>query len=70
MKLMKLLSINSVVQGSTGNIMLQTSYYAEKKGWKTFIAFPKGRHSKKININNEVRIGGRISEDIHILLSN
>lgn len=66
---MKLLSINSVAHGSTGNIMLQISDYVKAKGGEVFIAFPKGRHAKKININNAIKIGGRFSEDMHILLS-
>lgn len=66
---MKILSINSVVHGSTGNIMLHISELVRKQGGEAYVAYPNGRHARNCSVKNGIHIGGFLSEDFHLLLS-
>lgn len=67
---MKIVQINSVLYGSTGNIMKNLTTYGESKGHTMYMAVPKGRHNHIDNDNsNLIGIGNRFSEDLHIILS-
>ncbi len=65
---MKILFINSVQYGSTGNIVLKLAQTAERAGDTCYVAVPKGRHNRVAGFHNTVWIGNRFSEDSHILL--
>lgn len=65
---MKIVFINSVQYGSTGNIALQIARKAEDEGNICYVAIPQGRHNKSAVFHNTIWIGNRLSEDFHILL--
>ena len=65
---MNIVQINTVAHGSTGKIMLQIASVAKNEGHTTYISVPNGRHNKNKQIENAIWIGGRFSEDIHIIL--
>ena len=65
---MKIVQINTVAHGSTGKIMLQISKVAVDNGHESYVCFPNGRHNKAGSIENAIYIGGRFSEDLHIIL--
>lgn len=64
---MTIASINAVTYGSTGKIMLQVSEVVRKYGYEAYVCYPKGRHNSK-KIENAILIGGRFSEDFHLLM--
>lgn len=63
-----IVEINSVPFGSTGGIMLNVAEQARKAGHRVFVCYPDGRHNPVGKLRDSVMIGGRISEDSHILL--
>lgn len=64
---MKIVMINSVTYGSTGKIMLQLAEMARAAGHEAYVCYPKGRHNPRV-IENAIPIGGRFSEDLHLIL--
>ena len=64
---MKIVMINSVTYGSTGKIMLQIAETARDAGHESFVCYPKGRHNPKV-LENSIPIGGRFSEDFHLIM--
>lgn len=62
-----IVEINSVPFGSTGGIMLNVAEQARKAGHRVFVCYPDGRHNPVGKLPDSVMIGGRISEDSHIL---
>ena len=64
---MKIVSVNSVYYGSTGKIMLQISETARKAGHEAYVCYPKGRHNPEM-IENAIPVGGRFSEDFHLIM--
>lgn len=66
---MKVININSVNYGSTGNIAINISKLAERQGHTTYLAFPKGRSIMKKSLNNQILIGSILERNLHILLA-
>lgn len=64
---MKIVMINSVTYGSTGKIMLQIAETARAAGHEAYVCYPKGRHNPKV-LENSIPIGGRFSEDFHLIM--
>jgi len=69
MKFKKILSINSVNYGSTGNIMLDISKMATDNGFETVVAYPKSRTNNKKRDNKDVIISNLIERNLHLKLS-
>ena len=67
-KKLTIVEINSVPFGSTGSIMLNIAEEARKAGHKVYVCYPNGRHNPSGRLQDAIFIGGRISEDLHILL--
>lgn len=65
---MKIVMINSVGHGSTGKIMRQVADEARMQGHEVYICLPNGRHNKLKTGEGLIYIGGRISEDLHIIM--
>ena len=63
---MKIVQINAMNFGSTGNIMQQISELARKQGHDVWIAFPKNPENMKKNVENRILIGNKLSRYIHI----
>lgn len=63
-----IVEINSVPFGSTGGIMRNVAEQARKAGHRVFVCYPDGRHNPVGKLRDSVMIGGRVSEDSHILL--
>ena len=63
---MKIVQINAMNFGSTGNIMQQISELARKQGHDVWIAFPKNPENMKKNVENCILIGNKLSRYIHI----
>lgn len=64
---MKIVMINSVTYGSTGKIMLQIAEAARSAGHEAYVCYPQGRHNPKV-LENRIPIGGRFSEDFHLIM--
>lgn len=65
---MKIVEINSVLYGSTGNIALSISKMAKSRGHDVLVCAPKGRHNSRLQ-NGVLLFGSRLSEDSHLILS-
>ena len=65
---MRIVEINTVNFGSTGNIMLGIAEIASSKGHEVIVCVPKSREKKKKNVSNQIFIGNRISRNVHRLL--
>lgn len=65
---MKILAINSVNFGSTGNIMLGIADLAKSKGINTYICVPKSRDNSKKQVAQQIFIGNRILRNVHNML--
>lgn len=65
---MRIAFINSVTFGSTGGIICSLADLASAQGDDAYICVPDGRHHQERNEKNFIPIGGRLSEDLHILL--
>lgn len=63
----KISALNTCTYGSTGKIMLGIAGSAEHAGHTCFISVPKGRHYKPTTFN-EIPIGNRVFEDLHLIL--
>ena len=63
-----IVEINSVPFGSTGGIMLNVAEQARNAGHRVYVCYPDGRHNPAGMLRDSIRIGGRVSEDSHILL--
>lgn len=66
---MKIVEINSVNVGSTGNIMIQIAETAREKGMEVLTCCPKSRTNVKKNVENQLLFGNRWSRNVHILLA-
>ena len=66
---MKVLYINICSYGSTGNIVRQLCSRVEASGGQAYLCVPNGRHNRNQYSGDHIWIGGRISEDSHLLLS-
>jgi len=60
---MRVVSVNTCTYGSTGKIMVQIMNAVEEG----FVAVPNGRHNKNSSLGNLIPIGGRLSEDSHLI---
>lgn len=63
---MKIVAINGVNFGSTGNIMLQIGKLAEEKGDVFYPCFPDSRSNGRKKLEKHVSTGGRIQRNLHI----
>lgn len=61
---MRVVSVNTCTYGSTGKIMVQIMSAVEEG----YVAVPNGRHNKNNTLGNLIPIGGRLSEDSHLIL--
>ena len=68
-KPIKILQINSLNFGSTGNIMLNISRTAQLNGYTSYLAYPKSRSNNKKRIDNKILIGNTIERNIHLRLA-
>lgn len=66
---MKIVMINTCSFGSTGNIATQLCKLADENGNEAYLSVPNGRHNKNKFDGRHIWIGGRFSEDSHIILS-
>lgn len=66
---MKIIYINTCSYGSTGVFITQLSKHIENNDGVAYICVPNGRHNKNKYIGNHIWIGGRFSEDSHLILS-
>ncbi|MBQ8849453.1 MAG: glycosyltransferase [Clostridia bacterium] len=66
---LKIVQINSCTFGSTGKIMRQIADNATACGYDVYCCYPKSRENLKIEVRNSIIIGGRISRNLHLLLS-
>lgn len=66
---MRIVEINAVNNGSTGNIMLQIADEARKNGMEVLICVPKSRSNMKKKFENQYYFGDRITRNLHILLA-
>lgn len=64
---MKVVEINSCAYGSTGKIMLQIAD-SLKELFDIYVCYPNGRHNKRQKTKNTIHIGGRFSQDLHLIL--
>ncbi len=65
---MKIIEINSVNSGSTGNIMIGIAEIAAKQGHEVLICVPKSRGNLTRKLENQILIGNRLSRNIHLAL--
>lgn len=65
---MKVLSINSVNRGSTGNIMNGIAQKCRSLGYEAITCVPKTRSNKSRKINNQIFIGSVFSRKLHGIL--
>lgn len=65
----KVILINSVNFGSTGNIMLQIAERAALKGYNAYPSCANSRSNKIKNVNNQLFIGTRLSHVFHVYMS-
>ncbi len=65
---MKIMSINSVNYGSTGNIMLQINRQAGQCGMETKAAYMKCRTNLKKKADNDLLIGTILENNLHLQL--
>lgn len=63
---MKVVAINSVNFGSTGNIMCKISDTANESGIYSVVSYPKSNENKRKVIKDSIIIGNRISRNLHI----
>ncbi len=66
---MKIIYINTCSTGSTGNFAIRLGKFVEQAGNLSYLCVPNGRHNKRKYDGNRIWIGGRISEDSHLILS-
>lgn len=66
---MKIVSINSVNFGSTGNIMLEIAKNARKRGHKCYTCCPKSRENGRKQAEDQIFIGNRVFRNIHIKIA-
>ena len=66
---MKIAQINTCSYGSTGRIAIQLCELVERDGGVSYLCVPNGRHNRNPYKGNHVWIGGRVSEDTHLILS-
>lgn len=66
---MKIVQINTCSYGSTGNIAIQLCRKVEGEGGQAWLCVPDGRHNRKKYGGDHIWIGGRVSEDLHLILS-
>lgn len=66
---MRIVEINSMNFGSTGNIMLQIAEVARKRAHQVYICCPKSRDNSKRNVENQIIIGNRITRNLHLQLA-
>ena len=67
-KKLTIVEINSVPFGSTGGIMTSIANEARQAGHRVYVCYPNGRHNPIGRLQDSIMIGGRFSEDLHILL--
>lgn len=60
----KIVSINSLNCGSTGKIMMQISELAEKKGYKSYVAYGDFRNNKELAVKNAIVIGNQYGRNL------
>jgi len=65
----KILQINSVNFGSTGNIMLNISKTAQENGYISYVAYANSRTNKKKKVENSILIGSIIERNLHLKLA-
>ncbi len=63
---MKIVQINTVPTGSTGNIMMNIHKYLIKNGYESYVIWGRGR---KPNNKNEIQIGNKLSVYFHAIYS-
>lgn len=66
---MRVVEINSVNHGSTGTIMRNIAYMAEKNGIDTTICFQSARSTKNEEFHKVIRIGSRVDRNLHLYLA-
>ncbi len=66
---MKIVGINAVNTGSTGNIMLQIADEARKSGMEVLICVPKSRSNMKKKCEGQFQFGDCMTRNLHILLA-
>ena len=66
---MRIVSINSVNFGSTGNIMLGIAKEAENAGHETLVCYLKSRENERKTVENKLLIGSRFSRNLHRVLA-
>ena len=66
---MKIIAINSVNSGSTGNIMLGIAKVARGNGFEVITCVPKSRDNLAKQVEHQLLIGNRFSRNLHIKLA-
>lgn len=66
---MRIVEINSVNTGSTGNIMLQIAEEARNNGMEVLTCVPKSRSNLEKKCENQFVFGDRITRNLHIWLA-
>lgn len=67
--MLKIAQINTCTYGSTGKIAKGLNTVVERRGGMGYICVPNGRHNKGRPVTKKaIWIGGRVSEDLHLLL--
>lgn len=68
-KPIKVLQINSVNYGSTGNIMLNISQTVQNNGGISYVAYANSRSNKINNVNNGILISNIFERNVHLKMS-
>ena len=67
--MLKIAQINTCTYGSTGKIAKGLNTVVERRGGMGYICIPNGRHNKGRPVTKKaIWIGGRVSEDLHLIL--